>query len=40
MLADGTFTVNEVAKRLNISPATLYRYLPAARATINCKVSL
>lgn len=32
MLADGEITVGEVAKRLNISPSTLYKHLPAARA--------
>jgi len=32
MLADKSITVEEVAKRLNVSPATLYRHLPAARA--------
>jgi DNA invertase Pin-like site-specific DNA recombinase len=32
MLADKSITVEEVAKRLRVSPATLYRYLPAARA--------
>lgn len=37
MLSDEDFTVNEVAKRIGISPATLYRYLPAPRATITRK---
>lgn len=32
MLADGEFTVEAIAKRLNVSPATLYRHLPAARS--------
>lgn len=32
MLADDTITVEEVARRLQVSPATLYRHLPAARA--------
>lgn len=32
MLRDPEITVAEVAKRLQVSPATLYRYLPAARA--------
>lgn len=32
MLADPSFTVGDVAKRLGVSPATLYRHLPAARA--------
>ena len=34
MLADDDFTVDEVAQRMGVSPATLYRYLPAPRATI------
>ena len=33
MLADGGITVGEVAKRLSIAPSTLYKYLPAAKAT-------
>ena len=37
MLADDSFTVEDVAKRLNVSLATLYRYLPAARSTITRK---
>ncbi|APZ55354.1 recombinase family protein [Salipiger abyssi] len=32
MLADKSITVENVAKRLDVSPATLYRHLPAARA--------
>lgn len=32
LLASKQFTVSEVAKRVGISPATLYRYLPAAKA--------
>lgn len=32
LLADETITVVEVARRLHVSPATLYRYLPACRA--------
>ena len=32
MLRDPEITVAEVAKRLQVSPATLYRHLPAARA--------
>lgn len=32
MLAGGSLTVEEVAKQLGVSLATLYRYLPAARA--------
>lgn len=31
MLADKSITVEEVAKHLRVSPATLYRHLPAAR---------
>ncbi|WMS44993.1 recombinase family protein [Acuticoccus sp. MNP-M23] len=34
MLSAEDFTVDEVAKRMGGSPATLYRYLPAPRATI------
>ena len=34
MLADPAITAKDVAKRMNISVSTLYRYLPAARATI------
>ena len=34
MLADRTLTVEEVARQLRVSPATLYRYLPAARAQV------
>ncbi len=32
LLSDPEITVAEVAKRLQVSPATLYRHLPAARA--------
>lgn len=32
LLAEGSMTVRDIAKRLNVSPATLYRHLPAARA--------
>ena len=32
LLADASFTVAEVARRLGVSPATLYRHLPAARS--------
>lgn len=32
MLMDKSITVEEVAKHLRVSPATLYRHLPAARA--------
>lgn len=31
LLADGQITVAEVAKRIGISPATLYRYFPGGR---------
>lgn len=34
LLADSTITVADVAKRLGVSPATLYRHLPAARSTM------
>ena len=34
MLKEPSFTAKDVAERLNISVATLYRYLPAARAVI------
>jgi len=37
MLADGEITVEAVAKRLDVSPATLYRHLPAARAQTSSK---
>jgi len=32
MLAEASITVEAAAKRLGVSPATLYRHLPAARA--------
>lgn len=32
LLAEGSMTVHDIARRLNVSPATLYRHLPAARA--------
>jgi DNA invertase Pin-like site-specific DNA recombinase len=32
LLANPDITVAEVADRLGVSPATLYRYLPAARS--------
>jgi DNA invertase Pin-like site-specific DNA recombinase len=32
LLADKSITVEDVAKQLRVSPATLYRHLPAARA--------
>lgn len=34
LLADRSITVAEVATRLGVSPATLYRHLPAARAQV------
>ncbi|MHA6770344.1 recombinase family protein [Sphingobium ummariense] len=35
MLRDPTITVDEVAKRLKVSPATLYRHLPGGRSSID-----
>jgi DNA invertase Pin-like site-specific DNA recombinase len=32
LLAAGDLTVSEIAAQIGVSPATLYRYLPAARA--------
>lgn len=32
MLSDPAITVAEVAKRMHVSPATLYRHIPAARS--------
>lgn len=37
LLADPTITVDEVASRLRVSPATLYRHLPAARSLAQVK---
>lgn len=34
LLKKGHLTVNEVARRLNIAPSTLYRYIPSARAIV------
>ena len=34
MLANDEITVEDVARRLQVSPATLYRHLPAARAQV------
>jgi DNA invertase Pin-like site-specific DNA recombinase len=34
LLKKGHLTVEEVARRLSVSPSTLYRHLPAARAII------
>lgn len=33
LLRDPNITVAEVARRIKVSPATLYRYLPAAKST-------
>lgn len=33
LLSDGKLTVTQIADRLGTSPATLYRYLPSARAS-------
>ena len=35
MLADPTLTMEDVAERLHISPATLYRHLPGGRSRLN-----
>ena len=35
MLADKSITVEDVAKRLRVSTATLYRHLPAARTEVD-----
>ena len=32
MLRDGAITVEQVAKRLEVAPSTLYRHLPGGRA--------
>jgi DNA invertase Pin-like site-specific DNA recombinase len=34
LLGDATITVTEVAKRLSVSPASLYGYLSAARSRV------
>ncbi|WP_408022315.1 helix-turn-helix domain-containing protein [Solidesulfovibrio sp.] len=34
LLADPEITVEAVARRLGVGPSTLYRYLPAARQSI------
>lgn len=39
MLGEASITVEDVAKRLGVSPATLYRHLPAARAQAAEKAS-
>lgn len=38
MLRDGSLTVEDVARRMRVSVATLYRYLPSARATFTKNV--
>jgi len=35
LLKDPAFTVTQVARRLGVSPATLYRYLPGGRSSLN-----
>lgn len=35
MLKDTSITINEVARRLKTSPATLYRYLPGGRSALD-----
>ena len=35
MLSDPDITVAEVAKRMNVAPATLYRHLPGGRGGAN-----
>jgi DNA invertase Pin-like site-specific DNA recombinase len=34
LLADSSISVDDVARRLGVSPATLYRHLPAARSNV------
>jgi len=34
LLVDPDITVEEVAKRLNVAPSTLYRHLPGGRSTV------
>lgn len=34
LLADGEITIAEVAQRVGVSPATLYRYFPGGRALV------
>jgi transposase-like protein len=38
MLDDLDIDVRVIARRLGVSPATLYRYLPAARATVRSPI--
>ncbi|OOG28809.1 recombinase [Thioalkalivibrio denitrificans] len=39
MLADETITAEDVAKRLGVSPSTLYRYLPGGRSALREKMA-
>ncbi|MFW5454075.1 recombinase family protein [Thioalkalivibrio sulfidiphilus] len=39
MLANETITVEDVAKRLGVSPSTLYRYLPGGRSALREKMA-
>ena len=34
LLADGDITMVEVAQRVGVSPATLYRYFPGGRSLV------
>jgi transposase-like protein len=34
LLTDPQITVEDVARRLGVGPSTLYRYLPAARQSV------
>nr|MDQ2694579.1 helix-turn-helix domain-containing protein [Pseudomonadota bacterium] len=34
LLRDKKISVEEVAKRLNVAPSTLYRHLPGGRSTV------
>ncbi|MBI1774635.1 MAG: helix-turn-helix domain-containing protein [Proteobacteria bacterium] len=34
MLQDAEITVEEVARRLNVAPSTLYRHLPGGRSSV------
>jgi DNA invertase Pin-like site-specific DNA recombinase len=36
LLKDSDLSVAEIARRLNVSPATLYRYVPGGRSAANC----
>jgi AcrR family transcriptional regulator len=35
LLKDAAITVNDVAKRLQVSPATLYRHFPGGRSGLD-----